>query len=333
MIMTRTPVRVSFLGGGTDFPGWYKNHGGLVVGGAIDKYSFVTARWLPPFHGYKSRLVYSSIETVQDTREIQHRAIKACLEHFLINEKGVEVTHISDLPGRTGTGSSSTFVVGLLNALASLKGIALHPHQLADTATMIEREVLGETVGSQDQAWASNGGLAYIRFGRDGSVNFYPLALSSNDVSDLESHLLLYYTGVTRTSSDVSCLYAPQLTQDAKYQWAMMRMADQGVDALLKKDWQSLGVLMDRAWFLKRSLPGVTNTEIDRLYNIGRMAGATGGKLLGAGGGGCLLFLAPHNKVKQVQQAMDQTGMVRVNFKFDFGGSRVVFVDRSNLNG
>lgn len=329
MITTRTPVRLSFFGGSTDFQSWSSSNGGAVVGGTIDQYSYISARYLPPYHDFKTRLMYSSIETVKKNGDIEHRAVKSIIEILGMESDGLEIAHMSDLPGRSGTGSSSTFVVGLLNALAGLQGKTLSPSQLARAAIMVEQEKLGEVVGCQDQTWAAFGGMNHIVFQRNGNINVYPLPLKQEAICDLESHLALYFTGLVRTSSDVAAGYASELATGAKRQWSMLKMVDDGIALLLKNDWAAFGRLLDRAWELKRSLPGVTNATIDRYYAAGRMAGAVGGKLLGAGGGGCLLFVLPSPfRRAKLTETMESEGLVHIPFRFEFGGSRIIFVDR-----
>lgn len=334
MILTRTPLRISFIGGGTDYPQWSSNHGGIVVGSTIDKYSYVTARYLPPFHEFKTRVVYSEIEHVLENSDVKHNAIRAVLKLLKMDDKhspGLEINHLGDMPGRSGMGSSSTFVVGLINALATLKGEALLPDELAKTAIHVEHHLLGETVGCQDQVWASVGGLNKIEFTKQGHTNIYPIPLDRDQIASLESRLLLFYTGITRTASDVAGGYASELFTNGKLQFTMMHLAEQGVRALERCDWEGLGVLLDRAWQLKRTLAGVTNHTIDRYYAIGRMAGAIGGKLLGSGGGGCLLFVIPQGN-SEVAEALSKEGLVHVPFKFDFTGSKIVFFDRENID-
>jgi D-glycero-alpha-D-manno-heptose-7-phosphate kinase len=336
LITTRTPFRVSFLGGGSDYPEWYLQNGGIVIGGAIDKYSYLMARHLPPYHAFKTRVSHAQVETVMSAGEIRHPAVRAVL-HYLgwcgdfEHEPGLEIHHAADLPGRSGTGSSSSFVVGLVNTLSALRGMPMLQYRLAQAAIEVERDVLGETVGCQDQTWAAHGGLNLIRFEPSGAVNLYPIPLGHDGIADLEAHLMLYYTGVSRNSSEVSKGYVARLTTDARYQWAMMQMADEGYTALVRRDWLELGRLMDRAWQLKRGLEGVTTADIDRVYAAARLAGAAGGKLLGAGGGGCLLLVVPAGRRAAVANVMKGSGMVLVPFRFDFDGSRVIFVDRNNL--
>lgn len=318
------------MGGGTDFPEVYLKHGGCVVGGAIDKFCYVSVRKLPPYHQFKTKLAYSLVETVQNTEEIQHPLIRACIEYMKI-EYGLEIHYASDMPGRSGIGSSSSFAVGLLQGLAALEGKARLAHQLANDAVEIERNILKEAGGHQDQQWAAHGGLNYIRFEPSGSVNIYPLVIGQEALADFESHLMLFYTGHSRDSAQVTNGYKGRLATDARYQWAMMGLADEGVSAIQRKDWMKLGKLMDMSWGLKRDLNGVTNPQIDLLYATARLHGAVGGKLLGAGGGGCMLLVVPPEKASQVKEGLTLAGMVPIPFRFEFDGSRVIFADRNSF--
>lgn len=329
MIITRTPVRVSFLGGGLDFPCWFQKNEGLVVGCAINQYSYISARFLPRFHEYKSRIVYSTMETVQNNVDIQHRAVRACIEHLNLSREGLEVFHASDLPGRSGTGSSSTFVVGLLNALATLKGQHLFPADVAATATHIERDVLKETVGCQDQVWASHGGANIIKFRRDGEISISPLALPAEKVEDLEAHLMLFFTRIQRTSSDIASTYAHTLGERGAEQWAMTRLVEQGIEAIYASKWEQLGKLIDQSWRIKAGLAeGVSTEAISQLYNVARISGAFGGKITGAGGGGCLMLVAPPEKQKNIIVKLEELGCIHIPFRVDFDGSRVIFAQR-----
>lgn len=328
MIITRTPFRVSLLGGGTDFPVWYRRHGGLVVGGAVDRYCYIHARELPPYHDYKTRVVYSAIEAVADNADIQHRAVNACVRE-VCPSAALEVFHAADLPGRSGIGSSSSFVVGLLNALHALHGARPYPDELALAATRIEQDVLGETVGCQDQRFAAHGGLNVIRFRPSGEVSVLPLNLSDRAVADLEEHLLLFFTGESRTSSDVARTYAPSLGERDREQWAMVRLAEDGIEAVLRGRYEALGGLIDQSWRIKSGLaPGVDTATSSRLYSAARLCGAWGGKLTGAGGGGCMLLVCPPEKRKGVVEAMRAGGAVHIPFRFEYDGSVVVFRDR-----
>lgn len=330
MIISRTPYRLSLVGGSTDFPSWFLKHGGIVVGGSIDKFSYLTTRFLPPFHEFKSRLMYSSIETVKDNKDIEHRAVKAVIDYLDMQEKGLEICHLGDLPGKSGTGSSSTFVVGLLNSLSALKGSRRLPHELASEAIHIEQVLLGETVGCQDQTFAAHGGLNVIRFKTNGEISVYPVVLNANKLKELEASLMLFFTGVNRISSHVAQTYAHALAGKQREQWAMMRLAEEAVDAIHYLNVPRLGWLMDQSWRIKRGLSDQVSTpEIDETYARVRVAGAFGGKLIGAGGGGCLLLVVPPEKRQIIKEA---AGLLEIPFRFDFDGSQIVFVGKENLN-
>lgn len=329
MIITRTPVRISLLGGGTDYPGWFRKHGGIVVGVAINKYSYISARFLPPFHEYKTRVVYSAIETVNSNLEIEHRAIKATIQHLELEDHGYEIFHFSDLPGRSGTGSSSSFVVGLIHSLSALHGKLKLKEELRDDAIHIEQKRMGETVGCQDQTFAAHGGGAQI-------VTFKPngeIRVSSNwDFDDvlLEQHMMLFFTGISRTASEVAKTYAPQLADKKEEQWAMIRLAERGVEALRKGDYEQLGSLIDQSWRIKSSFsPHISNATINEAYVKARLSGAWGGKLMGAGGGGCLMLIAPPEKHAAIIAALPT--FIHIPFKFDYDGSCVIFADKENI--
>jgi D-glycero-alpha-D-manno-heptose-7-phosphate kinase len=332
MILTRTPVRVSFLGGGTDYPEWVKENGGLVVGGAISRYSYVTARYLPPFFEHKSRFVYNEIELVKEWGQIEHRYIRAALKLLRMDSPespGIELMHYSDLPSQSGTGSSSAFAVGIIHALAALKHSHLDHEALRDNATWLEQEMLSETVGFQDQAFAAFGGLRRINFHKDLSVTSYPIPISADQIKDFESHLLMIFTGLQRRSSEVAKQYVPSLLNKAKDQWAMMQMAEDGYRHILSGAWKRLGLLMDSAWKIKRGLSEkVSNNEIDNLYLRARLHGSWGGKLMGAGGGGCMLFVVPPENREAVLTGLGNP--IEIKFKFDHDGSQVIYTDRQS---
>jgi len=327
MIITRTPLRVSLCGGGTDYPSWYNTNGGRVVGGAVNKYSYISVRPRPPFHSHKTRVVYSRIEEVADNADIEHRAIKAALEKLKI-DGGIELSHQGDVPGRSGTGSSSTFLVGVLKALSAMKGLYVSPMELAEWAIDIEQNVLGETVGCQDQVFAAHGGLNVIQFEQD-SINVVPMHLTNEHKDELEANLLLFFTGISRTSSDVAASYAGTLADKKQEQFAMMRLTDNCINSIYDRKWEELGKWIDMAWRMKASLsPMVSTEEISAMYSAARIHGAFGGKITGAGGGGCILLVTPPDKQREVIDAMVALGCTHIPFKFDFSGSQVVFHGR-----
>lgn len=336
MIISKTPLRVSLLGGGTDYPAWSRRHGGLVVGGAINKFSYLTARHLPPFHDFRYRLVYRQTEEVDEVGQLKHGAARAVLQRLGLDHDGrrtgLEITHLSDLPGRSGTGSSSTFVVGMLNACAALKGRLMLPHELAEAAIDIEQRVLGETVGCQDQTFAAHGGLNAISFRPNGETYVVPLPLDAGHVEELEQHLMLFFTRKARTSSEIAATYVPTIAEKEREQFAMLRLANDGRDAICRRQWERLGSLVDQSWKIKSGLSdAVAGTDINRMYLAARIAGAFGGKLTGAGGGGCMILVVPPEKRARVTTALAKEGCLHIPFRFDFQGSSIIFSDKDNL--
>lgn len=338
MIITQTSHRLSLCGGGSDYSSWFRQNSGLVVGGTINQHSYVSARYLPPFHPYKTRVVYSDIETVKENQEIKHRAVRACLQYLNWDgpeAPGLEIFHAADLPGRSGTGSSSSFVVGLLNAIAALKGRRMLPSELADAAIHVEQTLMGETVGCQDQTWAAYGGLNVIKFQQNGEINVYPLLMNHEQIEALEWHLLLFFTGISRTSSDVAKTYAAKLgeSEQARNQWAMLRLAEQAVGVIEAGNYEKLGDLIDKSWRIKASLSSAVNTDkISQMYAAARVHGAWGGKITGAGGGGSMVLVAPPERHQAIVARMEEMGATHIPFRFSFGGSQVVFTERGNID-
>src|SRR5947207_12933673 len=295
MIICRTPFRISFFGGGTDYPGWYRVHGGAVLATTIDKYCYLTCRHLPPFFEHRIRVVYRQIETCTTVDEISHPAVREALR-FLHIDRGVELHHDGDLPARSGMGSSSAFTVGLLHALHALRGEMPTRMQLARESLHIEQDVLQETVGSQDQVLAAFGGVKHVQFQPDGEINVAPLVLPAERMRELKAHLMLFYTGIARTAADVAKSYATALESRRRQLRIMRELVDESIDILGSgTDIRAFGDLLHEAWQTKRSLSDqVSNSEVDALYERAREAGALGGKLTGAGGGGfLLLFVEP----------------------------------------
>ena len=326
MIVTRTPYRISFFGGGTDYPVWYREHGGAVLAATIDKYCYLSCRYLPPFFEHRLRVVWSKIEMCQTVDEIQHPAVREVLRHLGI-DRGVEIHHDGDLPARSGMGSSSSFTVGLLHALYALKGQMPSKGRLASESVFIEQEVLKESVGSQDQVLAAHGGLNHVVFGRDGDILVNPVTLSQDLAQQLSGHLMLFYTGITRTASEVAESYIQRTETNEHHMQALGGMVEEGLAILNDgRDLARFGRLLDEAWKAKRSIStSVSSREIDDLYDAARAAGAIGGKLTGAGGGGfMLLFVEPHNR-RRVRERL--SSLLHVPFRFSFGGSQVVFFE------
>jgi D-glycero-alpha-D-manno-heptose-7-phosphate kinase len=324
MVISRTPYRISLFGGGTDYPAWYRENGGAVLGTAIDKYCFITCRYLPPIFEHRWRLVYSKIEDCQRLSEIKHPVVRAVLEMLRL-ERGLEIHHDGDLPARSGMGSSSAFTVGLLHAVYALLGRVSSQHQLATEAIHVEQDLIHETVGAQDQIFASFGGFNLIEFKRDGSFRVEPLTLAKERLDELNSSLMLFYTGLRRTASEVASSYVTDIGARTRQLTRMRQMVDEGMKILGGNDsLDALGDLLDEAWQLKRSLSGVvSNPQVDDIYTEARRAGARGGKLLGAGGGGFVVFYVPPACQPQVKERL--RGLLWVPFQFDTTGSQIIF--------
>jgi D-glycero-alpha-D-manno-heptose-7-phosphate kinase len=325
MIICRTPFRLSFFGGGTDYPGWYRRHGGAVLAATIDKYCYLTCRYLPPFFEHRFRIVYRRIENCKTVDEIGHPAVRETLRYLGL-DRGIELHHDGDLPARSGMGSSSAFIVGLLHALRALRGEISAKGDLAREAIHIEQEVLKETVGSQDQVMAAHGGLRYVKFHPDGDVEIVPLILPPGRAAELQENLLLVYTGIARTAADVARSYVVGIGERRQLR-IMMGLVEESLDVLASgTDIRAFGDLLHEAWQAKRSLSAsVSNDEIDGLYERAREAGALGGKLTGAGGGGFMLLFVPPDRRRDVLAALD--GLIHVPFAFESAGSQIIFYE------
>lgn len=326
MIISRTPYRISFFGGGTDYPAWYRDHGGEVLAATIDKYAYITCRYMPPFFEAKYRIVWSKIEVCKSLNEITHPAVRGILEYLHL-DRGVEIHHQGDLPARSGVGSSSSFTVGLLHALYALQGQMPGKRKLATEGIYIEQEALKEMVGSQDQVSAAYGGLNHIHFYPSGEIAVRPVTISNERIMELSSHLMLFYTGIVRTAADVAESYVKDVGKNKRQLRVIRDMVDESVAILASnRDIAAFGELLQEAWHAKRSLSDiVSNPEIDAVYNSAIKAGALGGKLTGAGGGGFLLLFVPPTKQAAVKEQLKH--LIRVPFEFDFSGSQIIFFD------
>lgn len=326
MIISRTPFRISFFGGGTDYPEWYRRHGGAVLATTINKYCYISCRYLPPFFDHKFRVVYSRIEDRKNIDEILHPPVREALR-YLNFEKGVEIHHDGDLPARSGLGSSSSFTVGLLNALYALKGVMADKADLAHKAIHIEQERLKEAVGSQDQTLAAHGGLSHIEFLRNGEINVQPLTLHPDRIKELSAHLMLFFTGISRTASEVVKEYLHEMMAKEQQLKRAGEMVDEALAILREgRDLAHFGRLLHESWKLKRSLsPKISTSYVDQVYEAGLAAGAIGGKLIGAGGGGFVLLFVPPEKQPAVMRRLRK--LVHVPIKFEFSGSRIIFFD------
>jgi D-glycero-alpha-D-manno-heptose-7-phosphate kinase len=327
MIISRTPYRVSFFGGGTDYHSWYQEHGGAVLSTSIDHYAYLTCRFLPPFFEHKSRIVWTKTEEVQDHSEIQHPAVKAILEYLEV-ERGIEISHQGGLPARSGLGSSSTFAVGLLNAIYALRGMMSTSKQLACEAVHIEREMIKENVGVQDQISAAYGGFNKITIHPDGNFDVDPVILPALRLENLQDHMLLFFTGVSRTASEIAGNQIKASSTKQRELKEMQGMVDIALDLLVQgNDVKDFGRLLNESWKLKRSLSDdIAPDFVDEIYQTGIDAGALGGKLLGAGGGGFMLFFAPPEKHEDILKALSE--LLVVPFEFETGGSQIIFYDK-----
>jgi len=331
MIISKTPFRISFFGGGTDYPQWYKEHGGVVLSTTIDKYCYISCRYLPPFFDHKYRIVYSNIESVKDVEDIQHPSVKAVLGYMKCH-KGLEIHHDGDLPARSGLGSSSSFTVGLLHTLFALKGRHISKDELARQAIYIEQEIIGEHVGSQDQVSAAFGGLNKIQFYREGNFSVEPIILPENRKQELEDHCMLFYTGLQRNAPNVAKSKIDNIKHRQQDFFTMQQMALDALSILQDVDVEieAFGELLGEAWQIKRTLSDkVTNPLIDNIYATAKKAGAIGGKLIGAGGGGFLmLFVKPENHVAIRQVLSD---LIYVPVKFEDSGTKIVLYQPNGL--
>lgn len=326
MIISRTPFRISFFGGGTDYPAWYRQHGGAVLATTINKYCYISLRYLPPFFEHRFRVVYSRIENCQSADEIGHPSVRAVLQYLKVDH-GVEIHHDGDLPARSGLGSSSAFTVGLLHAVYALKGQLTTREQLARDAIYIEQEVLRETVGCQDQVLAAYGGCNHVEFHRDDEVSVSPVTLSRERLAELNDHLMLVFTGFQRSASQVAATYVEDVASRERQLKLIREMVDEGLQILRDgRDLVEFGRLLHEAWRAKSSLSAqVSNPVVEQIYQEARAAGAIGGKLLGAGGGGFMLLFARPGDHARIRDRL--RGLIHVPFKFEFRGSRIIFFD------
>jgi len=323
MIITRTPFRISFFGGGTDYPVWFENNGGAVLSTSIDKYCYITCRYLPPFFEHKHRIIWTKVESVKSTDEIQHPAVNAALKFFDIQE-GLEIHHDADLPARTGLGSSSSFAVGIIHALHALKGRIISKRQLALDAIHLEQELLKENVGCQDQVAAAFGGFNKIEFGGVEKISVSPITLHSERLDSLQDHLMLVFTGFSRNASEIAAEQIKNTQNKTSELKALNGMVEQAIEILnANGPLDGFGKLLDESWKIKRSLSSqITNSDIDEIYEAAKSAGALGGKLLGAGGGGfMLLFVKPEDKLK-VKDKLSK--LLHVPFRFENSGSQII---------
>lgn len=322
MIITRTPFRMSFAGGGSDIASFYEKHGGCVLSTTINKYMYISVH--PSFELKETVLKYSQTEVVDDISKIDHKYFKEVLN--LLRISGVEISSTADVPAGTGLGSSSSFTVGLLHALYSYKGKFVSKEKLAAKACEIEIDRLKNPIGKQDQYAAAYGGLSFYQFNKDGSVFVEPVIMRSELYSQLERNLMMFYTGELHSASAILKEQSVNITSGDKEanQLKMCDLARELREELQHNNIDAMGEILNEGWNLKRTLAnGISNPEIDEYYDIAMKHGAIGGKLLGAGGGGFLLFYVPENRQYEVRMAM---GLQQMPFSFDYQGSAVIYV-------
>ena len=331
MIITKTPYRISFFGGGTDLNQWFKENGGAVISTTIDKYCYITCRYLPKFFNHNYRFVYSKVEEVSKIDDIEHPAIRGILNNLNWN-KGIEVHHNGDLPARSGLGSSSSFTVGFLNTLAAMQGKLTSKYDLAKDAINIEQNILKENVGCQDQIAAAFGGFNKIQFYGENSFDISPIIVRPERLDFLQKNLLLFFTGISRFASDIEKSKLSNLSTKKVELTKIHEMVDISIEILQNenKSVDEFGLLLNEAWKYKKSLSEqVSNDFIDLIYKKAINAGALGGKILGAGGGGFILFYAPINKHEDIKESLSE--LIHIPFQFENTGSSVVLYNPNGL--
>lgn len=326
MIITQTPVRISFLGGGTDYPAYFREHGGATLVAAIDKFTFVTVHRLTRFADHNVRVHYSRVEAVRGIDEIQHPSARECLR-FLGIEEGVEIHYVSDLPARSGLGSSSSATVGLLHALHAFKSEMVSREQIAAEAVQVEQEWIRERVGCQDQYACALGGFLHLEFAKDGAVRVDPVVIPQDRIQALEERLMLLYTGIQRHAHEVldEQIERTRSGNNIEDLGLLKALVSEGIGSLTSGgDLSEFGLLLHRSWEIKRRLSSkITAPWIDDIYERALKAGALGGKLLGAGAGGFLLLYVEPDQRERVRSALPELGEVEV--AFDNSGSRIIF--------
>lgn len=325
MIISRTPFRISFFGGGTDYSEWIKDYGGAVIGATINHFNYISCRYLPPFFDHKYRVCYSKIENVKSIAQIEHPAVKGVLNYFKFHETGLEIHHDADLPARAGLGSSSAFVVGLCNSLLALRERSISKGKLAQLAIHIEQNVIKETVGCQDQTLTAHGGLNYVNFFPNGNISVHPVIASEKRIALFQNHLMLFFTGFSRYAHEIAKSKVANFEKRKKELLRMHAMVDEALDILQNEnqDLLAFGELLHETWQLKKTLSDkVSSSQINEIYDKALKAGAVGGKLLGAGGGGFMLFFVPLNKQEEVKRALHF--LLHVPFSFENSGSSII---------
>lgn len=330
MVISRTPFRISFFGGGTDFPVWYKKNGGSVLSATIDKYCYISCRILPPFFEYKHRIVYARYEHVNEIDEIVHPSVRETFRFMNIKE-GLEIHHDADIPAKSGLGSSSSFTVGLLHALYAIEGKMVTKKRLALEAIRIEQEMIKENVGSQDQVAVAFGGLSKIEFSGNHNIEVTPIIVGQKRMTEFQDHFMLFFTGFQRSASKIEAEKIKQVPNKKSELTELQNMVDEAVHILSEKsDIIDFGRLLHEGWRLKKSLSNnVSNNFIDHIYEIAIKNGAIGGKILGAGGGGFVLFFVKPEDRGNLKEALDF--LLHVPFRFDTSGSQIIYYSENRV--
>ena len=324
MVITKTPFRMSFFGGGTDIEDFFRENGGAVISTTFDKYCYVTVRHLPRFFDWSTHLTYSTQEYVTNVEEIKHPAIRNAMKMLDMHE--IRLVYEADLPARSGLGTSSSFSVGMFNAFYALKGQYVGKKKMAEDAIYLERTLCNEAGGWQDQIAASYGGMNRIDFNKDGTFDVNPIIIHPDRKKNLNENLIMFFTGFTRFSSDIQKENVIGYSEKTEYLREMYRLVDEAQEVLENgnKDLDDFGRMLDQTWKLKRKIGGaVTTSVIDELYQKGLDAGALGGKLLGAGGGGFLIFYVQPNRKDEVMEAMKD--LLYIPFCFENGGTQILY--------
>lgn len=325
MAISRTPYRISFFGGGSDYPAWYRKEGGAVLSSTIDQYCFISCRTMPPFFNAKYRVIWSHIEVVNSISEILHPAVREGLRALgFEGSHGLEIQYQGDLPARSGMGSSSSFAVGLIKALLALRDTEIDQHDLALRAIDLEQNLLKDSVGSQDQIAAAYGGMNIIRFNPDGAIAVEALEIDPGVKASLADHLVLVFTGTSRLGSEVAQDVIVNVRKKATIVREMRAMVDQAANALRSGDLTAFGEMLHATWMLKRGISAmISNDHIDEIYATARAAGAIGGKLLGAGRSGFMLLFVPPDRRPEVLAALKH--FLHVSVRFEDTGCQIIY--------
>ena len=325
MIISKTPYRISFFGGGSDYPSWYKKNGGEVISATINKYLYISIRELPKFFKHNFRVSYSKIEEVNKVNEIQHKVVRQVLSNYNIKKKKLEIHYDGDLPSRSGMGSSSCFIVGLINAMHAFNEKKTNRHKLAEESIYFEQNILKEHVGSQDQVACSYGGFNLIIFKKNSQFLVKKIVERNNFFSKLNKNLVLLYTGQQRTAQNIVKSFIHKINTSKKKEiWTILDCVKEAKNIIEKGSVKDFGVLLDESWKIKKSLAkNISNSEIDSIYEKAKKNGSLGGKILGAGGGGFMLFFVPEHTQDYFLKKM--SSLTHIPFQFENSGTKIIF--------